>query len=193
MSASENRTRQVGNSQVSVGRYSYGHENLIIEQWDEGAALKIGAFCSIANPVTIFLGGNHRTDWVTTYPFGHIYQEELGGEDIGGHPATKGDVIIGNDVWIGNGATIMSGVRIGDGSVIAANATITKDVAPYQIVGGNPAKLIRQRFDDQIVKILLELQWWDLPIEQIRTIQKVLCAPPDLKALSKLLSTYRKL
>ncbi|MBO1058710.1 MAG: hypothetical protein HEQ27_20245 [Dolichospermum sp. JUN01] len=101
-----------GKSKISVGRFSYGLENISIYEWGEGAALKIGSFCSIAS-ATIFLGGNHRSDWITTYPFGHIYTDKLGGAGIKGHPSTRGDVIIKNDVWVGHNATILSGVTIG--------------------------------------------------------------------------------
>ena len=139
-----------------------------------------------------FLGGNHRTDWITTFPFGHIYQDELGGTDILGHPATKGDVVIGNDVWIGSGVSIMSGINVGNGAVISANACVTKDVAPYNIVAGNPAKSVKQRFDDEIVDILLRLKWWDLPLDDIKNITRILSSKPDKSILVELISTYRK-
>jgi acetyltransferase-like isoleucine patch superfamily enzyme len=157
------RRQIVGNSQVEVGRFTYGLEGLSVREWGEGASLTIGAFCSIAEGAQIFLGGNHRADWITTYPFGHIYQENFGSIDIKGHPSTNGPVVVGNCVWIGSNATIMSGVSVGDGAIIAANATVTNDVGPFEIVGGNPAKLIRKRFDDKIIQKLLRLAWWDLP------------------------------
>ena len=182
----------IGKSHISIGRFTYEVQNISISQWNEGAALRIGAFCSLAKNVNIFLGGNHRTDWITTFPFGHIYQDELGGSEILGHPSTKGDVIIGNDVWIGFGATIMSGIRIGDGAVIAANACVTKDVAPYHIVAGNPAKHVKQRFDDEIVDLLLRLKWWDLPLEDIKRITKTLSSKPDKLILLELISTYHE-
>jgi acetyltransferase-like isoleucine patch superfamily enzyme len=185
------RTSYVGNSPISVGRFTYGLENLWVREWSEGAALKIGSFCSLATNITIFLGGNHRTDWITTFPFGHIFQDELGGEDIKGHPATKGDVMIGNDVWIGSGVTIMSGVTVGDGAVLAANACIVKDVQPYQIMGGNPAHSIKQRFDVETIELLLKLKWWDLPLPDIRQIADKLCAEPDKDTLLQLISTHR--
>ncbi len=185
------RTGTIGQSPISVGRFSYCFENVTVRQWDEGAALRIGAFCSIASEVNIFLGGNHRTDWVTTFPFGHIYEDELVREKITGHPATKGDVVIGNDVWIGTGVTILSGVTIGDGAVICANACVAKDVLPYQIVGGNPAHALKQRFDDEIVEMLLKLRWWDLPLEAIRPLAGTLCAKPDRQVLATLLATHR--
>jgi acetyltransferase-like isoleucine patch superfamily enzyme len=185
------KTGIIGRSQISVGRFTYGFENIKIRQWNEGAALKIGAFCSLADNITIFLGGNHRVDWITTFPFGHIYQEELGGSNILGHPSTKGDILIGNDVWVGSGVTIMSGLIIGDGAVLSANACIVKDVPPYHIVGGNPAKSIKQRFDDDIIDLLLQLKWWTLPIEDIKNICQILSKKPEKELLLELLAIYR--
>ncbi len=192
MSNNDFKSSKIGKSSIKVGRFTYGFENLSIRQWDEGATLKIGAFCSLASNINIFLGGNHRTDWVSTFPFGHIYQDELGGSGILGHPSTKGDVIIGNDVWIGFGVTIMSGIHIGDGAVIAANACVVKDVAPYNIVGGNPAKSVKQRFENDIIDILLRLRWWDLPLEDIKKITKILSSRPNKATLLELLSGYRE-
>jgi acetyltransferase-like isoleucine patch superfamily enzyme len=185
-------TGLVGKSQTSYGRFTYGFDCLRIHQRDEGASLKIGAFCSLASDINIFLGANHRTDWITTYPFGHIYQDRLGGSDILGHPSTKGDVIIGNDVWIGMGSTIMSGLHIGDGAVVAAYSCVIKNVPPYHIVGGNPAKSIKQRFEDDIIDILLRLRWWDLPTEDIKNITKILSSTPEKSVLLDLVSKYRK-
>lgn len=108
------KTAIIGKSPISIGRFTYGFKNITVRQWGEGASLKIGAFCSLADNIQIFLGGNHRTDWITTFPFGHIYLNELNVNPNLGHPSTKGDVVIGNDVWIGSGVTIMSGITIGD-------------------------------------------------------------------------------
>ena len=182
---------KVGQSPVTIGRFTYGMEHLSVREWGDGAALDVGGFCSIASSVTIFLGGNHRVDWTTTYPFGHLYPDELGGKGIKGHPATNGDVVIGNDVWIGHGATIMSGVTIGDGAVIAANAQVVKDVAPYEIVGGNPAKHLKFRFDEPIRAALLRLQWWTLPEEDIRQIAETLSAEPTLARVEELVQRFR--
>lgn len=156
-------------------RYTYGLENITVRHWGEKARISIGSFCSIGDNVEIFLGGNHRTDWVTTYPFGHIHETEFPwhGE---GHPATKGDVTIGNDVWIGSGCTIMSGVTIGDGAVLAAKSVVLKDVPPYAIVGGNPAKIVKMRFSDDQIEKLLSLKWWDLPEEEINRLLPLLCS-----------------
>ena len=119
---------------------------------DEKSNLVIGDFCSIATNVLIFLGGNHKSQRVSTW----VYVED----DI---PAieSNGDVVIGNDVWIGFGATIMSGVNIGDGAVVAANALVVKDVPPYAVVGGNPAKIIKYRFTEEQIERLINIQWWN--------------------------------
>jgi acetyltransferase-like isoleucine patch superfamily enzyme len=186
------KTAVVGESPISVGRFTYVADKLSIKQWNEGAALRIGAFCSLAENITIFLGGNHRTDWTTTYPFGLMFQDELGSEAVPGSPATDGDVVIGSDVWIGAGVTIMSGINIGDGAVIAANACVVKDVLPYQIAGGNPARHIKQRFDDETIDLLLRLKWWELPVPEIKKISKKLCAAPDKDFLLGLIDAYRK-
>ena len=129
---------------MSFGKYTYGVPNIL---WNnENAKLVIGNFCSIAVNVNIYLGGNHRTDWVTTYPYGHIHQNKFNIFNGEGHLSTKGDVIIGNDVWIGNNVTIMSGVTIGDGVVIANNSHVVKNIETYSLIGGNPSKLIKYRF-----------------------------------------------
>lgn len=121
-------------SRYEVGRGTYGNPTVL--HWGEPTTLKVGCFCSIAADVKIFLGGNHRTDWITTYPFPAFWKSAA---HIKGHPSSRGDVIIGHDVWIGEGAVILSGVRIGNGAVVAASAVVTRDVPPYGIVAGNPA------------------------------------------------------
>jgi acetyltransferase-like isoleucine patch superfamily enzyme len=141
--------------QYEVGRGTYGEPK--IRRLGASTILKVGCFCSISKGVTIFLGGNHRTDWITTYPFS-VFRESA--KHIKGHPASRGDVIIGHDVWIGAGATILSGVRIGNGAVIGALAVVTRDVPPYSIVGGNPAKVVRMRFSVEDISILQSLEWW---------------------------------
>jgi acetyltransferase-like isoleucine patch superfamily enzyme len=144
----------------TIGDYSYGRVR--VRDWGDGAGLTIGPFCSFADNIQIFLGGNHRTDWVTTYPFSGM--RELFPEAPEGAPyhTSRGGVTIGADVWIGSGATIMSGVTIGPGAVVAARAVVTRDVPPYAIVGGNPAKLIRLRFEEPVAAELLRTRWWEL-------------------------------
>jgi len=155
------------------GKYTYGE--LDIKKWGNETKLVAGKFCSIANNVTIYLGGNHRTDRVTTYPFGHIFEEVFNEFDGAGHPSTKGDVIIGNDVWICDNVTIMSGVTIGDGAVLAKNSHVVKNVEPYSIVGGNPAKFIKYRFTPEQINKLLEIKWWDWDDEKINKYTPFLC------------------
>ncbi len=140
----------------SVGRGSYG--DLSVSNWGEGASLTVGAFCSFASGVRVFLGGEHRTDWVTTYPFSQLWEA---GAAIKGHPKTKGSVHIGNDVWVGTDVLILSGVHVGDGAVIGARAVVARDVPPYSIVAGNPASVQRMRFDEVTVRRLLEVRWWE--------------------------------
>lgn len=143
----------------TVGKYSYGAP--VVVNHNNSGKLHIGNYCSIAGDVKIFLGGDHRTDWVTTYPFSVFPRKWPTGAAIQGHPASKGDVVIGHDVWIGHGATIMSGVTIGNGAVIGNAAVVISDVPDYGIAIGNPARTFRKRFSDDVVERLLRLQWWD--------------------------------
>ena len=165
-------------SAFNIGEWTYGRPTVLSH--NDGATLKIGKFCSIAGNVTILLGGEHRIDWITTYPFNVFFSEA---KHLRGHPATKGDVIINNDVWIGEGAFILSGIHIGNGAVIAAKSVVTKDVEPYTIVGGNPAQKIRKRFPDHVIEELLDIQWWDLPMEKIKESIPLLLSN-DVKALA---------
>lgn len=181
----------IGKSKITYGLFSYGCENILIKEAGEGKNLTIGNFCSIAPPLTVFLGAEHRSDWITTYPFGHIHELELGTERFIGHPHSKGNVIIGHDVWIGYDVTIMSGVSIGDGAIIGSKSLVTKDVLPYQIVGGNPARTIRNRFGEDIIKLLLKLKWWDLPIEEIKKIKNILSNTPSVEIITDLIKQYR--
>ncbi len=164
----------------TIGEWSYGKPKVRFAE--SGAKLSIGRFCSIADGVEILLGGNHRTEFATTYPFGAmsgVWPEAAGLTD---HHATKGDVNIGHDVWLGSQCMILSGVSIGHGAVVAARAVVTKDVPPYAIVGGNPAKVIRERFDARTVERLLASRWWDLPRERIAALIPLLQGA-DVEAL----------
>jgi acetyltransferase-like isoleucine patch superfamily enzyme len=157
--------------QYRIGRGTYGVPQ--IQSYPHDAQLIIGSFGSIANDVRIMLGGNHHPEWVSTYPFGAMWPEH----DHPDQPATRGDVVIGNDVWIGRGAMIMSGVTIGDGAVVGAGAVVAKDVPPYMIAVGNPARHVRLRFAPEIVEKLLSIRWWDWPDDRIRRAAGMLQAP----------------
>lgn len=181
----------INNSTIYIDEFTYGYEYLQIRCYEEKATLKIGKFCSIADNITIFLSGNHRTDWISTFPFAKLYQDIFHLQNPISNVSTHGNITIGNDVWIGSGATIMSGVTIGDGAVIATKAVVTKDVAPYSIVGGIPARLIKYRFNETIIKLLLELRWWDLEINQINEIINDICNVPNEEQLKLWLQKYR--
>jgi len=166
----------VKNPDIIVGDFTYYDDFETVENFEKnvkylfpfvGDKLIIGKFCMIASDVLFIMNGaNHLSDAISTYPFaifGDDWSEAMEGKSY----PTKGDTIIGNDVWIGFGATIMPGVKIGDGVIIATKSVVTKDVEPYAIVGGNPAKEIRKRFSEEEIEKLLDMQWWDWPIEKI--------------------------
>jgi len=155
----------------TYGSGSYGVPN--IYDWNEGSTLSIGSYCSISKNVEIYLGGHHRIDWISTYPFPSFHKLK---KDIKNYGGTNGDVIIGSDVWICANVVILSGITIGDGAVIANGAVVTKNVKPYEIVGGNPAKHIRYRFDKTTIKKLLNCAWWNWEENEILTIAHILCS-----------------
>ena len=148
--------------QFRIGRGSYGDLNVV--EFGEGTTLSVGNYSSFARGAQVMLGGNHRIDWVTTYPFNAIDRRFA---HFTGHPQSKGDVTIGNDVWVAREAMILSGVTIGDGAVIGARAVVSRDVPPYTIVAGNPAVAIRPRFPEPIVERLRAIRWWDWPDDRI--------------------------
>lgn len=154
-----------------------------------GDKLKIGRYCSIAcGSKFLFTSGNHALASLSTYTFPIFYEEwGLDAKDICGAWDNKGDIIVGNDVWIGFEAVILSGVTIGDGAIIGARAVVTKDVPPYTIVGGVPAKTIRKRFDDRTIEKLLSLRWWD---RDETTVKKAIPAirSGNVDALEKVLN-----
>ena len=169
--------------EIEVGEFSYNSKMLV--RGHPEAKLIVGKFCSFAPELVIFLGDEHRTDTITTYPFGMGHKDVFGNAVV--CPArTKGNVVIGNDVWIGYRVTIMSGVTIGDGAVIAANSHVVKDVKPYEVVGGNPARHIKFRFDEETIELLLELKWWNKPKKTIRELIPLLTDIPDKQALREL-------
>jgi acetyltransferase-like isoleucine patch superfamily enzyme len=167
---------------IHCGKHTYGIEN--IKVMGDISDIYLGNFCSIAGNVTIFTGANHNIDWITTYPFGHINKDVFNMFNGQGHPQSRGDVIIDNDVWIGWGVTIMSGVHIGNGSVVGANSHVVSDVKPYSVVGGNPAQRYYFRFEEEIIQKLLELRWWDWDDEKINEMTPILCSGDYEKILS---------
>ncbi|MHC5101519.1 MAG: CatB-related O-acetyltransferase [Planctomycetota bacterium] len=166
----------ITNPNIIVGDYTYYDDFEDVENFEKnvkyhfdfiGDRLVIGKFCMIASDVTFIMnGGNHLTNSITSYPFAVFGKDWAAAMDGKQYP-NKGDTVIGNDVWIGYKATIMPGVKIGDGVIIAANSTVTKDVEAYAIVGGNPANEIKKRFAESQINKLLEIKWWDWDIEMI--------------------------
>lgn len=169
----------IKNPDIIVGDFTYfsdvDFESHVTHHYGfYGDKLIIGKFCQIASGVEFVMNGaNHQMNAVSTYPF---YIMEGWNQDT--PPLTempyKGDTIIGNDVWIGQNVTILSGVHIGDGAIIGMNSVVGSDVPPYTIVAGNPARTIRKRFDDELIKLMLEFRWWDKSIEEIDSLIPVL-------------------
>lgn len=170
----------ITNPNIEVGEYTmyndfvndpreFEKNNVLYHYPINGDKLIIGKFCSIAcGAKFLFTSANHKMSSLSTYPFPIFYEEwGLDAKDIRNAWDNKGDIVIGNDVWIGYEAVIMAGVTIGDGAIIGTRAVVTKDVPPYTIVGGVPAKPIRKRFDDATVERLIKLRWWDWEHEKI--------------------------
>ncbi|MEZ5105178.1 MAG: CatB-related O-acetyltransferase [Draconibacterium sp.] len=181
---------------IIVGDYTYYDDFEDVHNFEKnvkyhfdfvGDKLIIGKFCMIASGAKFIMnGGNHLTEAISAYPFA-IFGGDWANAMEGKSYPSKGDTIIGSDVWIGHNATIMPGVHIGDGAVIATNSTVTKDVEPYSVVGGNPAKLIRKRFSEEQIEILLQLKWWNWDIEKITESLQLLTGN-NLEALCKMLN-----
>ncbi|MGD1947928.1 MAG: CatB-related O-acetyltransferase [Croceivirga sp.] len=175
----------VKNPNIIIGDYTYYDDFESVDNFEKnvkylfdfvGDKLIIGKFCMIASDVKFIMNGaNHLSNTISSYPFA-VFGEGWSDAMEGKSYPFKGNTVVGNDVWIGYNATIMSGVTIGDGAIIAANATVVKDVEPYSIVGGNPAQEIRKRFSEVEIKRLLKVQWWNWPIEKITARVKELTA-----------------
>jgi acetyltransferase-like isoleucine patch superfamily enzyme len=153
-----------------IGRGSYGIP--VVQNFFNGTSLKIGAYTSIAATARVLLGGDHAANWGTTYPFTEFLPSMAAAEK----PPSRGDVIIGNDVWICTNATLLSGVKIGDGAIVATGAVVARDVPPYAIVGGVPAKVIRYRLPEEVRAELLAIAWWHWPHEEVVRVAPLLCA-----------------
>jgi len=165
-------TKDLLGDRYSIGDHTYGKPRVV--SWKkEGTSLRIGKYCSISTHVVIFLGSEHRTDWVSTYPFPSLWKEA---RSIKGHPFSKGDVTIGNDVYVGYHVTILSGVTIGDGAAIGACSVVTRNIPPYAIVAGNPAQIIRYRFDEETIRKLLEIKWWNWADDKVAENVHLICS-----------------
>lgn len=165
-------TREASAAHVAAGRleagpHSYGAP--VLRYWGSpgGYVCRIGDYCSIADNVQVFLGGYHRPEWVSMYPFS-TFAEWTADCLVRNHTVARGDVVIGSDVWLGSQCVIMSGVSIGHGAVVAAQALVSKDVPPYAIVAGNPARVVKYRFDEDTIDEMLRIAWWDWPTDRVR-------------------------
>lgn len=181
-------SEQVTNPNIEVGRFSYysgyyhGHSfddcaRYLPPERSDVDKLIIGSFCSIGSGVSFIMAGNqgHRADWASSFPFFYMQQESAFANARDAFiPA--GDTVVGHDVWIGAEAMILPGISVGHGAVIGSRALVTKHVAPYSIVAGNPAKEIRTRFSPEQVSMLLEMCWWDWPLASIEAAMPLLCS-----------------
>lgn len=185
---------------ISVGDYTYydddkdptGFEknNVLFNYPVFGDKLIIGKFCQIASGTQFIMGAaNHRLCSATTYPFNVMSEAwaEIAPVHLSQLPH-KGDTVIGNDVWFGRNCVVMPGVKIGDGAIVAAHSVVTKDVDPYSVVGGNPARFIKKRFDDELTELLLRFKWWDLPPDELAEVMPLLC-DADLEKVRRELKT----
>lgn len=169
----------IKNPNIIVGDFTYfgdvDFESHVTHQYDfNDDKLIIGKFCQIASGVNFIMNGaNHQMSAVSTYPF-YIFQGW--GQEVppSEKMPLKGDTIVGNDVWIGQNVTILPGIHIGDGAIIGLNSVVAKDVDPYTIVAGNPARVIRKRFDDELIELMLKLKWWNKSIEEIKDLIPIL-------------------
>lgn len=166
----------VKNPNIQIGDYTYYDDFEEVENFEKnvryqfdfiGDKLSIGKFCAIASGVEFIMnGGNHLVEAISSYPFsifGNGWEQAMDGRNF----PNKGDIHVGNDVWLGYRSVILAGVTIGDGAIVGAYSVVTKNVPPYTIVAGNPAKEIRMRFPEAEIERLLALRWWDWPIEKI--------------------------
>tara|TARA_B110000503_G_scaffold123524_1_gene189219 strand:+ start:200 stop:793 length:594 start_codon:yes stop_codon:yes gene_type:complete len=179
----------ISNPEIYFGHRTYGICSARVQTFESGRKLFIGNYCSVAGQLNIMLGGNHNTKWASTFPFvpeeGAPYQSGSGGA------SSKGDILIGNDVWIGEDVQIFSGVMIGHGSVIGSRAVIAKDVEPYSIVVGNPQTVVRKRFNNQQIKKLLKLKWWNLEDKVLEPLIPIMCKNDNINEFIKQLELIK--
>ena len=180
-------SEQVTHPNIIVGRFSYYSGYYHGHSFDDCARfllpdpdadkLILGSFCSIGSGAAFIMAGNqgHRYDWASSFPFFYMPEQPAFAGALDAF-APAGDTVIGNDVWIGTEAIIMPGISVGHGAVIGTRALVTKDVEPYTIVGGNPGKPIRKRFDEEQIAMLLDMAWWDWPEDLLQAAMPLLCS-----------------
>ena len=172
-------------SNIIIGDYTYFNDsrygaetfeeyNVLYNYAFSKVKLIIGKFCAIAAETKFMMAGDHKLDAISTYPFPIFQQGWENVFNVFDLPG-KGDIVVGNDVWFGYDTLIKGGVKIGDGAIIATRAVVVKDVPPYAIVAGNPAKIVKMRFDDQTIECLLKLAWWNWDIEKISRHLVLIC------------------
>lgn len=166
----------VNDDRITVGEYTYFDVQITFGLWQPEDRVVIGRFCSLAKDITIFGGGEHITSRATAFPFVMMFAESpqrlVDGQN-------KGTTVIGNDVWIGFSATIMSGVKIGNGAIIGAKAVVARDIPDYAVAVGNPARVIRYRFQPQTIERLTQLSWWNWKLSKILANLDLLYQNPD--------------
>ncbi len=178
----------IQNPNIIAGKYSYysgyyhGHSfedcaRYLLPDRDDVDKLIIGSYCSIGTGASFIMAGNqgHRYEWISSFPFFYMSEVDCFKNSKDAF-SNAGDTIIGNDVWIGGEAMIMPGIKIGDGAVIGSRALVTKDVEPYAVVGGNPAKQIKKRFSEKHIEMLLEIKWWDWDESILADAMPILCS-----------------
>ena len=170
----ERAQQHLADGTLVMGNMSYYAPNVVKYEGDTGRVI-IGNFASVAPDADFYVGGLHRTEWVSQYGLRAMLDLPGAHEDAFTHG--RGDIVVGSDTWVTNGCTVMSGVTIGDGAVVGTKAVVAKDVRPYAVVVGNPAREIRRRFSDEQVDALLRIRWWDWPTEKVKQHVELICSP----------------
>ena len=173
-----NLKEDIQKNYAQIGDWTYGNPSVM--RWGTDHKFIVGKYSSIGPDVSILLGGNHRHDWITTSQLPaetfQAYEKFPKAKNIKNFIYSKGDIVIGNDVWIGAKSIILSGSTIGDGAVIAAGSVVSGEVRPYSIVAGNPAREVKKRFDENIIKKLLIIKWWNFSDEKVNEFSELLCS-----------------
>ncbi len=187
----DNLKKEIEANLAEVGKWSHGNPS--IYRWDWKSKIIIGNFCSLGSDINFYVGGDHRADWISTSPlppsqFNETFKKT---KTIKNLAKSKGDIVIGHDVWIGGRSTILSGVTIGTGAIIAAGSLVVNNVEPYTISGGNPNRVIKKRFEDSIIKKILDTEGWFLEDAEIDTLSKFLLSS-DTENFFSLINSIKK-